>query len=143
MATSQIQSLADLSKKSPEAVEQIWNQTTDLLKASDPDYKRYTQEQNEDSKNELLGKFNAKVLEAVKKKLNIADDVQVQEDVGSITTTSAGGYKDGKSDSNSYIYKPKFGTFKRFKCKKKEVKEDVDVDIYLDKYFTEYLKERK
>lgn len=180
MPTTQIQSLADLSKKSPESVEKIWNDVTEALKKKDSDYKRYSLEKNDNLKAQFLGKFNQKVLDQVKQRLGIKKDVQIQEGLGpvkngknrpitkfkgswadeeeqrkkkdnkrlkaeevstSISTGTMGGTTDGKEDKESYVYKPKFLTFRR--KKKKDVKEEFDIDCYFDKYFVEYLKEQK
>lgn len=89
-----------LSKKSPAAVETIYNTLMDQLKKSNPIYKAYDviPEANIDAKNKKYGEFMAFFMKELKKKLGIDEKLEVESydplteegEVGSVNTGSMG-----------------------------------------------------
>jgi hypothetical protein len=135
MPSETIIKLGQLSKKSPQSVEQTYNSLMDQMKKSNSIYKRYEQQKDPLQKNKLYGEFMASFMLELKKKLGIQKDLQV-EDVGGINTGNMGSATTATGEKAPYgssaIYASKMGmvsragSIKKNKKKKKHIRESEE-----------------
>ena len=137
-----------LSKKSPIAVEKMYDQVMEQLKKTNPIYKKYTVEKSPQNKTKIYSEFMGIVMTELKKKLGINKDLQVEDSSAAITTSSVGSpsLSDGTTKApfdNSSIFANKIGSVlkrevKNTKGKSPKVKKKSEK--YLESYFDRTLK---
>jgi endonuclease III len=112
--TDQIKSLANLSKKSPQAVETVLKQVHDQMEKTSPLWKKYQNEKQDNRKQDILNQYNGEVLKAVKQKLGIKKEVTIEDSSAAITTGSIGSSttSDGSPApyGSSAVYASKWGS---------------------------------